>query len=357
MNKVCRIPHPQGSALPGSKVSSSARNLNRFLAALLLLFPLAVGTSGCAEKSFKAAAPVMAVSTDPVIPASYLIGAGDELEILYYIDPEVNVPEYRIDSEDTLRVDFFYYPVMTKTVSVRPDGYITLPSVGDIQARHKKPTDLAREISDRFRPMLAQPLVTVEVVQHNAKVEELKRAIYNQERGMSRLAVVRPDGGISLSYIGDVPAAGLTTHELQDRLHRRYSKIIYNLGATVVVLKAHSNRVYVMGEVERPNFYELIGPTTLSQVIATAGGFTRDAKSDQVIIVRRNKSGQPDAHIVYMHEIIGRDSLVDPLIQQYDVVYVPRSALAQAALTMDFIWRIIPLRFNINGNYTLQNWD
>jgi protein involved in polysaccharide export with SLBB domain len=308
--------------------------------------------AGCAPQAFRAPAPQPGVTVEQLIPATYLIGAGDELEVLYHINPEVDVPEYRIDSQDLLRIDFYYYPVLSRTVSVRPDGYITLAPVGDLPARHKRPSELAHEISERFRSVLAQPLVTVEVVEFNAKIEELKRAIYNQERGMSRLAVVRPDGGISLPYVGDVQAAGLTTQELREQLDHKYNKIIYNLSSTVVVLRARANRAYVTGEVQRPNYYELIGPTTLTQLLATAGGFTREAKSDQVIIVRRDRSGQPDAHIVYVHEIIGKNSLVDPLIHQYDVVYVPRSALAQTAVTMDFLWRIIPL--NISATYTLQ---
>lgn len=330
------------------RMPPSSKILWGFLVLMLLL-----GGCGGGPAHVELPPVVDAPPAKSMVPATYRVGMGDELEILYHIDPGIAVPDYVIDSEDSLRIDFFYYPVMSKTVRVRPDGYITLPRVGDIQVRGKKPTDLAKEISLLYRPHLSRPVTTVEVIGFNTKVEELKRTIYNQERGMSRLAVVRPDGKISLPYIGDVTAAGLTSPDLQQAIEDRYRRMVNNLSVTVIVLRARSNRVYVMGQVNNPNFYGLPGPITLTQLIAMAGGFSREAKTDQVIIVRRKKNGQPEAHIVFTGEIINANSLNDPMIQQHDVVYVPRSTLAKAALSAESLWRIIPLSFVVSGNYEL----
>ncbi|MFZ5569587.1 MAG: polysaccharide biosynthesis/export family protein [Thermodesulfobacteriota bacterium] len=321
---------------------------------ITVLAVMVLALSGC--KSAPEPAKPLAAEPEgakPVVTASYLIGMGDELEVLYHIDPGTLAPEYTIDTEDMLRVDFYYYPVMSRTVRVRPDGKITLSPVGDIRAVRKKPTDLALEISERYTSILTRPVITVEVIGFNAKVEDLKRTIYNQERGMSRLAVVRPDGRISLPYIDDIRVIGLTTQELRDRLESRYQKLINNLTLSVVMLRARSNRVYVMGQVERPDFYELPGPITLTQLISMAGGLGPEAETDQVVIIRRKKNGQPDVQMVYLGEVIDRKTVMDPLIQQYDVVYIPRTAIASAALTADALWRIIPLEFNISGVYSL----
>jgi polysaccharide export outer membrane protein len=286
-----------------------------------------------------------------MIPVSYIVGAGDELEILYHINPGISVPEYVIDTEDTLKVEFFYYPVMNKTARVRPDGYITLPRIGDVLARGKKPADLAAELSKAYEPHLNRPKITVEVSNFNVKIEELKKTIYNVQRGMSRLAVVRPDGQISLPYVGDVKAAGLTTVELRDALRKDYQKIVNALDVTVIVLKATSNRVYILGEVMRPDYYQLNGPIRLSQLLAMAGGFTADAQQDQAVIIRRSSAGTPDAEIIHIGEIFGAEVLNDPFLNQYDVIYIPRTALAKTALTADFIYRLIPI--NIGLDYQL----
>ncbi len=330
--------------------NGKASLFRRLCACLMIIAAFA----GCAAQPETIRPPAMEPDTvKPVLTASYLIGMGDELEILYHIDPGTRVPEYVIDTEDELRIDFYYYPVMSRTVKVRPDGNITLTPIGDVQAADKKPAELAAELTKLYSPILSRPVIATEVIGFNAKVEDLKKTIYNQERGMSRLAVVRPDGMISLPYIGDIHSAGLTTQELRERLESRYQHLIKNLTVSVVVLHARSNRVYVMGQVERPDFYELPGPITLTQLIAMAGGFSREAKTDQVVIIRRKENGQPDAQIVYLGEVIDRGTVSDPLIQQYDVIYIPRTGMAQAALTADSLWRIIPLNFTISGIYSL----
>jgi protein involved in polysaccharide export with SLBB domain len=294
---------------------------------------------------------VQSEDISPLIPTTYLIGQGDELEILYHIDPGFSVAEYIIETEDTLRIDFYYYPVMTRTVRVRPDGFVTLPRVGEVKASGLKPRVLAEKISETFRTFLSRPAVTVEVINFNAKVEELKKAITTQARGQSRLVVVRPDGKISLPYLQDIAAAGLTAFDLSQELEKHYRKFINNISITAAVLRARSNQAYIMGQVNRPNFYELSGPITLTQLISRAGGFAEDANSHQVVVISRKRDGQPDAKVVDMDDIIGKgDSRADPMINQYDVVYVPRTKLAQAALAGASLWRLIPLRFSAGAS-------
>ncbi len=109
-----------------------------------------------------------------------------------------------------------------------------------------------------------------------------------------------------------------------------------------------------MGQVKDSNYYELLGPTTLTQLIATAGGFTKHANTHQVVHIMRSKSGQPEATVIDMDDIIGKgDITVDPYLNQYDVVFVPRTKLSQAALAGDAIWRIIPVGFTGAVGYDL----
>ncbi len=294
---------------------------------------------------------VQSEDSSPQIPTTYLIGQGDELEILYHIDPGFSVAEYIIETEDTLRIDFYYYPVMTRTVRVRPDGFITLPRVGELKASGLKPRVLADKITETFRPYLSRPAVTVEVIGFNAKVEELKKAITTDARGQSRLVVVRPDGKISLPYLQDIPAAGLTAFELSKNLETHYKKFVNSISITAAVLRARSNQAYIMGQVNRPNFYELRGPITLTQLISRAGGFTGEANTHQVVVISRNRNGKPEAKVVDMDNVIGKgDITADPMINQYDVVYVPRTKLAQAALAGASLWRLIPLRFSAGAS-------
>ncbi|MCP4709708.1 MAG: hypothetical protein GY869_13870, partial [Planctomycetes bacterium] len=172
------------------------------------------------------------------VPMNYLIGPGDELEVLYYVNPAVQEGEYKIDTQDIMRVEFYYYPTMNTTVTVRPDGRITMPLIGEAQAAGKAPKDLASELSSKYAPHLSRPNITVDMVTFNAKVEALKQAIITQDRGQSRLVVVRPDGGISLPYVGDALAAGLSSVQLSDILDKKYKEAVKGIDVTVAVLNA-----------------------------------------------------------------------------------------------------------------------
>ena len=292
-------------------------------------------------------------AVEPVIFSSYLIGVGDELEIMYYIDSGSESADYLIDTEDKLLVEFDYYPKLNKEVKVRPDGFITLPRVGDVKAAGLRPRDLAERITKLFEPFFTRPNATVELIDFNVKVNNLKNAITTTTRGESKQVTVRPDGKVSLPYVHDVLAKDLTCVELSQALTKEYRKFVRNVSIATAVLQAHSNRAYILGEVKRSDFYELTGPITLTQLVATAGGFSEDANTHQIVLIRRSKNGKPAARLVDMSDAIGNigkagvDS--DPIIHQYDVVFVPRTKISQAALVMDAmssLWNVIPVRFS-----------
>ena len=288
-----------------------------------------------------------------MIPTTYLIGGGDEMEILYYIDPGSSLSEYRIETEERLRIELYHYPALNKSVYVRPDGFITLQRIGDIKATGKTPMELADEITKLYAPFFTRPATTVEVIEFNVKVEKLKTAIKTTTHGQWKHVFVRPDGQISLPYVNDVLAEGLTCQQLSQALEKKYRKYVKNVSITVSMLHAHANRAYIMGEIEHTKFYELPGPITLTQFIAVAGGFTSRANTHQILLIKRGKDGRPVPRLINMDNIIGKGDLtVDPMINQYDIVYVPKTKLTQAALVMESVWQLIPLRFS--GNYSLE---
>ena len=98
--------------------------------------------------------------------------------------------------------------------------------------------------------------------------------------------VVRPDGRISLPLLNDVQAAGLTPDQLRERLLVAASKFIADPAATVVVKEINSRHVFITGSVEKPGSYPLKGPTTVLQLIATAGGLREFVSGKNIVVVR-----------------------------------------------------------------------
>ena len=85
-------------------------------------------------------------------------------------DAGVEVPaEYVIGPEDILGINFWRDADMTGDVTVRPDGRITLPLIGDINAAGLTPSGLKEAIQKSAARLLEDPTVTVIVRQINSR--------------------------------------------------------------------------------------------------------------------------------------------------------------------------------------------
>jgi polysaccharide export outer membrane protein len=82
-----------------------------------------------------------AVTSDSSAGSQYVIGAGDQIGISVYRAPELSVPN----------------------LPVRPDGRISMPLIPDIVAAGKTPTALGKELAERLKEYVKDPIVTVMV--------------------------------------------------------------------------------------------------------------------------------------------------------------------------------------------------
>lgn len=151
-------------------------NLRPFFAALLAL-AAALALNGCASRR-PAAAPAM----DSAPPADYVIGAGDNVNITVWRNPEVS-----------------------GSFPVRPDGKLTTPLVEDLQASGRTATQLARDIEKALSKFIQQPVVTVIVTgfvgSNDRQVRVIGQAARPQalpyRRDMSLMDVMIAVGGIT----------------------------------------------------------------------------------------------------------------------------------------------------------------
>jgi polysaccharide export outer membrane protein len=110
---------------------------------------------------------------------------------------------------------------------------------------------------------------------------------------LSRRVTVRPDGFITLSLVGDVAAGGRKVDDISKEIAEKGTKFYTEpLVVSVEVAELHSYRIYVLGEVARPGEFTPTGQVTVLQAIALAGGFTRFAAPNKIIIVRKDTHGE-----------------------------------------------------------------
>ena len=68
---------------------------------------------------------------------------------------------YRIGVEDRLQINVWRNPELSVGVPVRPDGMISVPLIGDVQAGGMTPEQVAKIIRDRLAAYVRDPSVTV----------------------------------------------------------------------------------------------------------------------------------------------------------------------------------------------------
>jgi polysaccharide biosynthesis/export protein len=78
--------------------------------------------------------------------------------------------EYRLGAGDKLRIEVYRDAQMSQAVQIRPDGKITLPLLGDLEATGRTPIELRDTITTQLKEYMTNPVVTVIVVEATAAV-------------------------------------------------------------------------------------------------------------------------------------------------------------------------------------------
>ena len=139
---------------------------------------------------------------------------------------------------------------------------------------------------------------------------------------LSAEVVVRPDGKISLPLLDDVQAAGLTPEELNAALEKAASKYIAEPDATVIVREVRSRKVYVLGQVARPNQVPLNTDMNVLQVLTSVGGLLEYADKDNIVIIRVENGREQRFKFNYNDVVKGKNVQQNILLKPGDTVVV-----------------------------------
>lgn len=116
--------------------------------------------------------------------------------------------------------------------------------------------------------------------------DALNIQVWEQEK-MSAHVRVRTDGQVSLPFLNDVPAAGLTPVGLARDLETRLKAFIVSPQVVVAVDEARPLSVSVLGQVGEPGLHNLDPGAGVAQALAAAGGLRDFAKKDRIFVLRQ----------------------------------------------------------------------
>jgi len=171
---------------------------------------------------------------------------------------------------------------------------------------------------------------------------------------LNEVALVAPDGSIALRAAGRVETAGRTTEEVAEIITRASRRVLTNPIVTVGLEEAGAALAFVGGSVRRAGAYPVGGRRGVAEMVALAGGLDENARMDQVVLIRRSPEDRPMLRTVNLRGFIsGADAGGDVPLVAGDIVFVPRSRVAEVGLWVDqAINRIVP--FSRSFSYAIN---
>jgi len=140
---------------------------------------------------------------------------------------------------------------------------------------------------------------------------------------LNQTRIVAPDGDIHLALVGRVRAVGLSIDELAREVTEKYQREL----------------------IDQPSMLPYRGGLSLVQAIMNAGGFARTARRSSVVLIRKGQRGEARGALINVEEILDEGRLeTDPALAPSDIVFVPRSRVADVNLFVEqYIQNNIPI--------------
>jgi len=273
----------------------------------------------------------------------YRLRVDDLLDLVYRVTRNETATPYRLNVGDELRVESSTDKELNRELVIQPDGSVTLPFLGQVQATGRTVPQLRDDLEGLYKKYYPIPAITVTPLKVNTKLEDLRAVVDSRygRGGQGREARVTPEGTIALPVIGSVQAQGLTLPELQQELNECYREEIEGIEVIPVLIQRAPRYVYVLGEVGTPGRFELTGPTTVLQALSMAGSWNVGAHLRQIVIFRRGDDWRLMATMVDLRAALhGRKACPagELWLSDSDVIIVPKSPILRADDFIDLVF-------------------
>jgi polysaccharide export outer membrane protein len=151
---------------------------------------------------------------------------------------------------------------------------------------------------------------------------DVLEVLFWKDKDLSAEVIVRPDGKITLPLINELQAGGVTPEQLRTAILEQAQRYVEDPSVVVRVKEIKSRQVYILGEVAKPGTYPLGGPTSVLQLIATAGGFNEFASTGDIVVIRGAADGPNRIRFNYK-DVVKGDLTQNIELKSGDTVVVP----------------------------------
>jgi polysaccharide export outer membrane protein len=169
----------------------------------------------------------------------------------------------------------------------------------------------------------SSPALAQDVAAYTVKPGDILQVAVWKEPDLTGPVLIQPDGVFSFPLAGQVDARGKTAADLQQTITERLRKFISDPVVTVSVHEVKGNKVYVIGQVNKPGEFVVNPRVDVMQALSMAGGTTPFAALGDIIVLRRAGTAQKAMPFRYTDVVRGRSLEQNIMLEAGDVVVVP----------------------------------
>lgn len=148
-----------------------------------------------------------------------------------------------------------------------------------------------------------------------------------ENKDLNTDATIRPDGTITMPLIGDIKAIGETPSSLKGKIKTRLGEFVkvQNTEITVAVRSYRSYRFTIQGEVLHAGVFSAEQYLTVADALALAGGPSKYAKRDEIMLLRRDPKSGDIRRIPLDYDLIasGKRQDMNIYVLTGDTIWVP----------------------------------
>lgn len=230
-------------------------------------------------------------------------------------EPNLRLPtpdDYQLGVDDELIIDVYGYSENTMRAKVSPEGFIRIPSVGQIQVNGLRMDQATKIITNKLSSIYTtigsgtsvnialgnirsiKVVMIGEVIRPGTYTLPSVATVFNalnaaggpnQNGSFRKIKVIRNNKLITEVDIYDF----LLTGELKNNVRLQ--------DQDVIKVEPYQKRIELIGEVKNTGYFEAIGDEKLADLITFAGGFTNNAYKDQITVLRNTPKEKSVADI------------------------------------------------------------
>ncbi len=258
--------------------------------------------------------------------------------------PQLQNHEFALGPGDGIKVTVWGYPELSEQVVILPDGQVSYPLIGILEAQGLSAQGLAHSIGQALEAHIQSPQVSVVVTD--------MRSRHFSVLGDVKTSGVYPlwNGGVTLlEAIAQAGGLGEGAASTDVQVFRDGSSIpeVFNLSALlagaltdpmplihagdVINIPSLSRRkICVLGDVNVPGLYSLTPDMTVIEALSSAGWVKPSGVITSVMLARRNTGGQPEFFRINAKRAVEKQDWTQHLVlQPGDIIFVPKQFIAK----------------------------